>query len=323
MKFIELGDIHLKNKEPYLTGLKKLFNYLIEKYGDYILLQSGDFFDTSVPHYDYIYSIGADFLKSFKEVHLITGNHDVSQIRGNCLTTLSRIQNIHVYDSIEDVQIGDVRVKFIPYPFKKSIRDMLEDTSKLKDCDLSLSHTSPIGKNFGMDEYLYKFKSTLGHDFGHVHNHMNFTIEGIPHCVLGVPQTTRNLEHLFKKYIKIYDDGKVTIEQLPEFMTIEDVRYGDEPSSKDNFINVYDAPSVDSVEEKYKSYNIRREGIRLLRTELSSNTLDSKLDSILGSKKLINTFMQYAKDNSISDEVIRSVLDSLNEATTSKLVSDD
>lgn len=317
MKAIIIGDVHSRSKEPYWTGTQKLFNYLAERYSDHILLQPGDLFDTATPHYDIVYHVVADFIKKFKAAHIVTGNHDISQLRGNSLIPLSKIQNVHVYNTIKDVKIDGVRVKFIPYPTTTKQREQLK-TSEFSNCDLSLAHISPLGKNRGFDEFEYKFKAEIAHIFGHVHIKEDFRIEDQLYSILGVPQTTRNLEQVFEKRVAVIEDGQLRYDILPVFMTIEDIVFGQEPKSHDNLINILDAPSKEAAFEKYKNYHIRPGGVHLLRTEFKLDNSTAKIVDKLVNSGLIEKCLYYARENKIPNEIIERAVNILQEVKNRK-----
>ncbi len=57
--------------------------------------------------------------------------------------------------------------------------------------------------------------------------------------------------------------------------TIETVEYGDEPVSRNNYLDIVNAPSSAAVFDRYPfkdGYHIREEGIQVLRTKIDPKT---------------------------------------------------
>jgi hypothetical protein len=61
--------------------------------------------------------------------------------------------------------------------------------------------------------------------------------------MVGVPQTTRNLEQSETKRVIVIENGEWTSETLPVYMEIVDIKYGELPENKAYLYNVYEAPS--------------------------------------------------------------------------------
>jgi hypothetical protein len=64
---------------------------------------------------------------------------------------------------------------------------------------------------------------------------------------------------------------------------------------------VIEAPSKDAVYEMYKGYNVRHEGIQILRTDA---TVDSEEQCGFEKGNLLEKFNGYAKDNKLKKELV-------------------
>ena len=143
--------------------------------------------------------------------------------------------------------------------------------------------------------------------FGHTHKHEIMKDGSI---ILGVPQTTRNLEQYFEKCIYVYDLERHELKKvlLPIFFDIQTIEYGQTPENKDFLYNVIKAPSKKAVFEKYKGFNIREEGIELLRTvnQINFEEQRQKMNFDLGSK-----FLEFSKKKKLKKEIHQEMLESL------------
>lgn len=316
-RILIVGDVHFKKDpdSPYNSGLRKLFDYLLKKYPDCVWIFTGDFFDNTSIHWD-VYNMAYGFLRSHPhEIYILTGNHDLSAIKGNALYPLHDGLRIHVIsDDVKYLDIAGYRVAMLPYLY--GAVEMKKYENLTETVDFSVSHLSPPGKNYGApDEIELKFKSLIAHIYGHIHIPFSFKNQYGNHEGIAVPQVTRYGEQGYDKVVAVIDGGKFSIEKLPTFFTIEDVTYGDMPVNKDNLINIVNAPSVDLAKEKYTDFHIRRDGIKLLRTDSASikNDTDRSLK-----KDVPEKFLIYAAKENISKQVTDTTAKALREAENMK-----
>jgi len=263
---IFLGDVHFKQKQPYYNSTCELFEYLLKEYPNSTLVQTGDFFDTSNPHSELLVDKAIHYLLKFKEVHIISGNHELSNRTGNPLYLLNRIDKLNVYLEPKEVLIEDENFLMLPYLYNlKQMKELYETY----DCtngtiDYVVSHVAYPNTNFGSpDEINLSNIKAKYYIYGHIHKPQSYD----NHHIIGVPITTRYGEHEWVKQIGVLQNNNFELREIPSFINFEDVDFNNEPESNTSILNVYNAPSVKAVLQKYKNYNIRLEGIKLINEE--------------------------------------------------------
>lgn len=299
---IIIGDVHAKNLEPFRTGINKFFDWLIESYKEETLIFLGDLFDMSSPHNKIKKEI-TKHLINFKQVYIITGNHDTSRKKGNVLLPLELHSNINIIEDVTEVNIEGLDCLFLPYRYG----DIKEEYESLKgNYDYVFTHITPLECAFGGEGIQLNLDGIYIH--GHTHIPSQFIdTNGRQHHILGVPLPTRHGEHNHRPNIFEIVDGKINYIEVLKYFTYEDVEYGKEPSSKNNIINVLNAPSIQSVYDNYKDYYIRKAGVKL--EESSYNFTEEIIDFSKGDIK--DKFKLYAKDNNLSKEVVDCVFNYL------------
>jgi hypothetical protein len=221
-----------------------------------------------------VYDKVISYLLQFKEVHIVTGNHDRSDQIGNSLLPLKHFRTIYVYEDVVEVYIEGILFLMLPF---QGLDKMKEYPSIKKEYDYVVTHIAPPGTSWGIGEIDLNLTVKKAIINGHIHNYKTWKDKlGNTQYLIGTPQCTRNLEQKDeRKGIEINCKTKdYTLIDLPVFYTIEDIEYGNEPTSKNNLLNIKNAPSVVAVYEKYKGYNIRHEGIQILRTASTLSSLD-------------------------------------------------
>jgi len=297
MSFIHVGDIHCKEKQPFKQASLNFLNWLLENYKEETIIQGGDFFDSSSHQHKYMDEI-IQIISQFKDFRIINGNHDQSARLGSILFPLRQHKNITIYDGIFEIIIDDINL--ILLPFQNSYKDY--ENLKVEDYrfDYSINHFTPIQEAFSNEGIELKFKVNTAHIFNHIHRHREF-IDNFGNNVLitGSIMDTRFGEQGWEK--NIYRVSKESYEKIsvPQFFTYETVSYGEVPESKDNIINVIDAPNKKLVFEKYKEYYIREAGIKLLRTENTQGTFKQEFEST----NILQKFKKYSIDKALSKEV--------------------
>lgn len=306
-----IGDVHWKSEEnhPHNLGLRKLFPELQKICKGSPVIFTADYFDDPTPHWN-VYEEAMEAASIFDETWFIKGNHDESKIRGNSLKPFRFAKNVKVVNEYSVRNIGGYKVALCPY--FKPVEKMHDFYSSLEDeVDFPVCHFSPPGKNFGgKDEILLKMKAKIAYFYGHVHSSEDFKLKrgGLNHVLIGVPQTTRNGEQHFKKrIIHVVEDTYKSID-LPIFFDIQTLSYGEEPANKDFIYNIMDAPSVDLALEKYKEFNIRKEGVRIL--ENSKKKKDNTKADITFTldTNLKKNFSEFSKEYDVSEEVSSTLI---------------
>jgi predicted phosphodiesterase len=302
MSIIIVGDIHAKNKEPFKTTVIKFLTWLYTTFPDSVIIQCGDLFDSSSPHAE-IEETVIGLLKKFKKVFIISGNHDYSKIHGNTLLPLIHHENLNIILAPTETVIDNCKFLFLPYKYGR----MKEEYENLKgDYDFIITHTTPSFVAFGDEGIDYQLQGTFIHGHTHIvkakfHNDGKNT-----HIFLEVPYPTRFGEHLIDKhsvialrYDKETNNKCLEYKEIPFFFTYETIKFGDQPTDKNNIINVIDAPDSNSVYEMYKGFHIRDEGIELRRT-------DSEFGDIMAfdTATVKDTFGAYCRDNGIAKEIM-------------------
>lgn len=294
-----IGDVHWKAQKPYKEKLSEMFNYIYEKYGFCTLVFTGDFFDTSNPHSEEVVDLALAHLMKFKAVHIVTGNHELSSRNGNPLIPLSHIPKVHVYTKPQEVKIEEYYFLMLPYLY--NVKEMKKEYEALRNnVDVVVSHVAYPGTNFGSPDEVDLSGITAKHYiYGHIHSSLDFPNN---HYVLGVPSSTRYGEQEWNKRIAKLDNisEDIIFDPFPDFVTFEDIIFGSDPYSKDSIINVSEAPSVKAVLDKYKGYNIRLQGIKLVDTE-KEVTYSEQKDNLNFS--LESNFQGFSEGQTIRGEV--------------------
>lgn len=294
MSIIIVGDLHLKQKEPFFQVSKQFLNWLDENYREQEMVFAGDIFDSSSPMW-IVYKEFKEFLMKRKNyTYIVKGNHDTSKNKGCSLSAFNLIDNVIVYEDYQEVKIQNH--KFLILPF---IYDYKSFQGLSGEYDFIFTHLMPKEFQFGDEGVEF---SKLKGKFIHGHHHIRADFQdrfNNEHIIVGVPYETRNGEAQPHRIIEIKNDKSICEIDVPLFFTHETISYGQEPSNKMNIINVIDAPSKQLVYEKYKEYYIRDTGIKLLRTENTKESFKHEFESA----NILEKFKKYSQENNLSKEV--------------------
>jgi calcineurin-like phosphoesterase family protein len=272
---IFIGDVHWKER-PYSLGLDKLFEYWAKNYSNSIFIFTGDFFDTSRPHW-VTYRKTVRLLKNLKsEIHILQGNHDTYANVGSALEPLEE-HGFNIYNKKTEVEIQGIKFLFLPHTDVKSMSKYPE--IEFED-GIIVTHFAPPKSNWGVGELDLPLvrNSTIIH--GHIHNsELNRrTWEGNVEHIIGVPQTTRQGEEGVSKYMGILkENSKVTFEKLPTFFDIYTLKFGEKPSLPEEVTGLFkitDAPSEQAVYDLYPDIFIKDDEIGITTKEITLQTLD-------------------------------------------------
>jgi len=286
-----ISDLHVKNKEPFLSSIKSFLTTLADKYPDEEVIQLGDLWDSSSPHSEIEADIVA-LLKRFKKLHIITGNHDISKRSGNALLHLNHHDNITVYTEKEEVTIEGHKCLMLPWMYNaKEIYKDLEWQG-----DFAFLHVTNEEDAFG-DEGLNTDKIKAIQVFGHTHTKRVVDTGIVYKQIMGVNIPTRNLE-VPNPYMYIKTDKSFEFIDPKIYFEYETLTYPALPVNKNNILNIKQAPSYEAVYETYKGYNIRHEGIEILLTEGVFDNEEFSFEK----GNLLQKFNVYAKDTDMSKE---------------------
>lgn len=293
-----IGDVHWKETSPHREGLIEFFDWLTDNYAGSTLIMTGDWLDSTSLHHENVIDTAIHKLNGFKEIHIVSGNHEISKIKGNILKPLNHINNINVYLEKTEVSIEGNTFLFLPY--LPSLSQMREEYTKIKwKGDFCISHFAYPGTNFGHSDEIDISGIDAIKIYGHIHEHKIMSDRDIN---IGVPATTRFGEHVWDKKIGLIDkDKKLKLIDIPVFWTYEELNYGQKPVNAKNVLVIKKAPSVIAVNEMYKDYKVHESKIEIFRNSgnENSNNIEYTKESLNGS--LLKQFRDYT--DSVSDPV--------------------
>lgn len=297
MSIICVGDIHAKNKEPYRSSINNFFKDLLDNYKDETIIFLGDLFDSSSPHKE-IESEIISHLKKLYKVFILTGNHDYSKRMGNSLDPLDEFENISIIKEVTELNIEDMKCLFLPFKYT----DMKEEYEELEGFyDLIFTHITPPECAFGDEGINLKLKCRY-FVHGHTHIQKDFKTKDSIHHVLGVPIATRHGEDKQDfRMMEITDKNKYRFIHVEKYFEYEEVIFGNDPKSRNNILNIVDAPDIKSVFDRYKDYYIREEGIKI-KNENNTDGDENKFEIDFNSIKQL--YIDYCNDNNISRSII-------------------
>jgi len=287
---IVIADLHIKSVEPFYSSIKQFLEHLIETYPNDEVVQLGDIFDTSTIHGDVLYEI-TDILKRFKKIHILQGNHDTSRRAGLLTKHMNHHDNIVVYDKMTEVEIEGHRCLMCPWIYNS--KEVYEQVGW--EGSYAFFHVTNPEDSFHEEDGVNTDKIKAYQVFGHTHTSHYIRDNKI---VLGIQIPSRNLETACD-YLYVDKNGGKDFIVPPKYFEYQDINYGEFPENKNNIINVRNAPSFQSVWDMYKGYNVRREGIELLRTENKED--QEKVAFELGN--IVEKFQGYSTDKKLSKEV--------------------
>lgn len=292
-----IGDLHIKNKSPFLSAIKYFFEWLDKDYPDEDIIFLGDEWDTSSPMWE-CFSLFTNFA-SKRKVIILGGNHTYSTKKGSILEGLLDFKNI---TTILEPTIIDNNL-FLPYlsiDNKKFYEN--EFNIERKNFNYIFTHLTPKEVSFGNEGVDFdKLNLTGVFIHGHIHFQKNWLDnKGNIHIVLGVPIPTRHLEEKQEhRIIKIEKDlGRIEI-KVPQYFTYETLEFGKMPSNPNNILNIKQTPSPEELYKTYKGYYIREDGVEFIKTENDLSFEKSEFENS-DLKKKFNIFMI---DKGLSKEV--------------------
>jgi hypothetical protein len=290
---IVIGDLHLKDKEPYWEYQQKFLRWLNEEFSDRTIVFLGDIFDTSAPTWN-VFDTFQRFLRDRwergVETVIVHGNHELSYQKGSALQPLQEYALIAI--DPQETLIDGHKCLILPYLY----RDLQETYSNYEsDVSYVFTHITPKHLEFydeGVELSNVKAKAIY---HGHIHEESEFESHAVWNKVLGVPLPTKHGE-IANPILDILNDASYT---APETFSYETVSFGEFPESSNVILNVIDAPSVAAVMDKYKDYHIRTTGI-----ELKDLSDDVSMVDVEEASNLVGQFSTFATDQeNISQEL--------------------
>lgn len=293
-----IGDVHWKDS-PYGLGLARLFDYWAVNYPESVFIFTGDFFDTSRPHW-LTFTQAVKKLKALKsEIHIVQGNHDVYHNVGSALEPF-REYGFNVYSEKTEVTIEGIPFLFLPHTDAKTMAKYPE--LEFKD-GIVVTHFAPTGANWGIGELDLPFVENCIIIHGHIHipDHDRRKWNNNVEHILGVPQTTRQGEEGITKYMcQVISKSEVKFLPLPTYFDIFDIKYGDTPSFGEAIplLRVNEAPSEDAVYELYCDYFIKTDEIKVVTKDITLQNLDDiRKENGQALDPLIATWVEENKPN--------------------------
>jgi len=259
---IILGDIQADEKQPHRQAVLNLFDWLYENYPDEIYIQVGDFFDSSACPNDVRDEVLEKILK-FKEFHILTGNHDRSSKSKNILLPFRHHKNIFIYENKAEITIDEYKCLILP--FQRASEKVREYEINNNEFDFVFSHFFHPKKSFnGIEAIDLSNIKSKWYIYGHDHT---YAIIDKVHIITGciIPASQGQINNAIIKIDKNSDSLEFIYH--PSYFDYEEIEYGEQPKSKNNILNIKNAPSIDSVYEMYKGCYIRDEGITFLQNE--------------------------------------------------------
>lgn len=284
-----IGDVHIPNeKNLYSKALTLFYDYINQNFKDDILIFVGDIIDNpSKPNYDLIKEF-VDFIKTKKQVHIITGNHDILY-KGNILKIFEN-DHIFVYDIPTQQTINNINFYFYPYnvkyfnDYKKQIH---------KNIDYTIGHYAFKDLNFGnIDEINLPYEPNTKEIIGHIHNYFEYNKK----LCIGSIFANRLGEEITDKYlVRIYSKNHYEKIQIPKFYEIkisESLKNFEKPKYYGKIYFMVDfIPSNFKIESDNFEYTFK---IKSQKPKAKNIDLDINIDDFDVSKKAIfDLFVKY------------------------------
>jgi predicted phosphodiesterase len=296
-----ISDLHLKSQEPFLSAVKHVLAWINKKFPYESLILLGDIFDSSSPSWE-VFSMFARFLNIRKDyVYIIEGNHTYSTKKGHVLGGFLEFENVVPVLTDINLDIAGNDCLFLPF-LQVNNKNYYENLIlEKKNYDFIFTHLSPKQVAFGGVGIDFDRMGIMG-TFVHGHEHIakQFIDDlGNKHIVLGVPQPTRHLEQDQKFSVLRIENKEIEFIDVPQYFTYETLEFGELPKSKNNILNIKNAPSWETLFKTYKDLYIRKEGITFIKTE---NDIELETTNFTDNS-LISNFNTYTVDKNISKEI--------------------
>lgn len=322
------GDPHWKANPVYRNGLTKLSHWLVNSYPGATIISTGDQTDTSGPDWA-TFSLMVDSLKMFASsssegrTYYLDGNHTQSRAKGSMAQGLNSIPGVVIAAGKHHVmEICGKRVLMLPH-LDWNYAEMQKYDEIEGEFDLAVAHAYPkwVAESQPDAISLPNIKCPLI-VFGHVHYHRRYfdAARNRMEVVVPVPQATRlgeTGEDFPRLVIVLAPDGLYWMERLPEFMTIERVKYDSEPVSKDNLLVVYDAPSYTSAQKRYSfrdGYFLHEDATEVL--EITAEDLQIQEFEKISNKDITTKLEVFALGTDLNAEEVLMAKQLLEQAKT-------
>lgn len=313
---IVVGDLHLRDKEPYFSQWKDFMEWLYSSEyhnSDNSILFLGDLVESiDTPHE--LLELYIDYFNNrskFEKIFILTGNHD-RNLETNLLSIFRPLKKVEVIDSWVFKKIENLNCLLLPHIEANAYETYSNLSNIITDSiDYCFHHLEDETEHFS-NKYVDLSKLNVANYLcGHIHT-QTITKKG---RYLGSP-TFNSLNEKDKiPYIASIDikTKKYTLIEVPIWVEYLTVQYPQElptPTKKYPIYTIYD--SIDKEESILYYTNIAKEkGIPFYCRRVHSKSIkddslivQDKEDSIqLKEKSLIDYFNEYQKLNNVSDEI--------------------
>lgn len=268
---IIVGDLHLKETEPFFTHQREFLKWLEDNFAYEEMVILGDVFDTSSPQWK-VYSLFKSFLLSREaKTYIVQGNHDFSRRKGSAVVSFNMLHHINVYiDKTEFTSEEGWNCLAIPYKYN------MEEYKDIKfSGDFCFTHTMPEEEAFG-GEFVDLSHLDAFLVYGHIHERRE---EYTNKKIVGVPVITRKGE-VNNPIYRINENKE--FEEVPtevdfQYKTIE---FGEDIDNPNYIYEIHNAPDVNSIFQEYKDAYIRVAGCTYKQGSIDSEKEELNVHSL-------------------------------------------
>jgi len=320
MEIINVGDIHIKHEYPFNKAGDKFIDWFCSQ--DFnneknTVIFSGDILDKSISSGEVNSTMMSLFNRlKFKEIIVISGNHDLSRKKGSGLIPLNQFRNLFIIKKPDVILIEDVKVAFLPYYYPytiKGLTTMEKDFAKLpdnfKNADILHGHFTDETQSMfgeGIDVSYLNPKLRL---LGHIHTKSK--------NYLGTPIITRSDEAHKQSYITSYDVVTKTRKDIkvPMFLDYDDIEFDELSLYKEKdypvIYDIYNIPSVEAFSDIPKNIIVRNKFVKNYVSEEIMN-----LDDLDSDRDLVKYMNKYCDDFNVNNSLRFKLLESVREKET-------
>lgn len=231
-----IGDLQIKDKEPYQSALKLFFKWLTKDVIDIknkkdILIFTGDITENGMltpNELDLLIEIFLYLNDACKEIHIPVGNHEYHK-KESVIRCLKRFDNIFIYETPMLMNIDTKKVLFLPYLVNKiddkNMKEYYENLpDELNKGDIVIGHFSH--KPFYETDKSWIDVSNINGDIILGHEHTGYLQENKDYYI-GAPLIDR-YDHKGKdSYILKYNEdwSKKKFIEVPRFIDYDEIVY--------------------------------------------------------------------------------------------------
>lgn len=319
---IVVGDIHLREKEPYYTQGRMFLKWLFESEHNSnknILLLLGDIVERINATHELL-EIYLDYFlnkSNFKEIWILQGNHDTAIIKDsynqiqhstvlsvfNPLKNVKIIKKAMIFDLTQDIPL---RMLFLPH--YDPVSDMIKEYSSINDnneFDYCFHHIEDETQHFGKSYVNLSSLNVKNYLCGHIHNE---TITKGGHY-LGSPTFNSKNEKDKIPYIAVIDvkTKKYNLLKVPIFITYKDISYPNKIEKEDiiTIYTIFDSIDKQTTIEYYKEQAKELDSVfyyrRIFNKQIKNDNFSISEKS--NEKSIIDYFNDYCTKNNLVNDI--------------------